>query len=132
MDRQQIVKLGFHYILNAQHAKLPIKKSDLVKAMNNQAKEFKEVISEIAKALDDVLGYELVAIKPSDEDNKEWKPCRLESGKHFIAINKFTNKALSSMPDSRSFQEKLKEAASKTLLNCLYIEDREVDEGTGM
>lgn len=77
-----------HIILLAPQKKGAIKKSELLKSMNGQPKDFKRTVAGIAGTLDDVFGLKLTGIVQGAGADNSWKECPLDTANHFMAVSK--------------------------------------------
>jgi len=129
MNQAELVKNGVQYVvLIGQQKKIPMKKAELLKAMNvnGQSKEFKLALMEVAETLDDVFGLELVGIKQLVDNT--WGKCRLDAASSFVVISKFFPVILDPGDSSMPQKDFGKEAAVRIILHSLYILSREIDE----
>jgi len=125
-----LVSNGIHHLMLSQRKKVPLKKPDLVKTMNNQSKDFKEAIKELGIQLESVFGFELVGVKLEDA---EWRvQPALETATHFFLVSKFGKGVTDwrAEDDPPTKEELQKDNAIRMVLNVMYLlRNRDVDEG---
>lgn len=127
LDPEELSKNIVLHLLVAQQKKQPTKKSELVKSMNNQSKDFKQTISNAESELWDVFGMQLVGIK--QVDGHVWSECPCPAASQFMIISKFATSVKDSSGSPRMMANVVKGSAIGLILNTLYILNREVKEG---
>jgi len=124
---EELVKNVVQYIFIVQNKCVPVKKLDIVKhAMNRQGPQFKMVMDEVVESLMDVFGVRLLAFKGINEVVEN-----VSDGTFFMIVSKFKKCALN-LGDQVEFdhlgQKHLKVGLLRTVLGCLYMLNREMDE----
>jgi len=127
---EELTKQVVQYVLVLHTKKVPMKKSEIVKnAMNFRTKDFGEVIIEVGHVLDDIFGCKLVAMKADEAGSMQVVPFR--EGSTFLVVNMFATSILESSGirpiDSKNDG---KRAIVRTILNCIYMLNRDIDDGT--